>query len=451
MPFLLKYLKNKQVTVLGAGSSGIAAARLLNRNGVQVFISENQPEADKREEKKILEKQKIPFEFGGHSDKIYEADLLVISPGISWDDARVKKAREKGISVYGELEVAFWYCQAPIIAVTGSNGKSTTTALIGNIFKNTGKKYQVVGNIGEPFAEVADLMDKKSTAIIEVSSFQLESIHSFRPRVAVFLNLTPDHLDRHASMQTYGRLKARIFKNQVADDFLIYNGQDAQVSTLVQNCTSQKIVFGKKQPSDSCGYIDKGKLVFQMQGKKKELIDLDDIYLKGRHNAGNALAAVLSARIMNIDWEPIRQTLETFKGLPHRMEYVRRKNNVTWINDSKATNVESVWYALDSFQVPVILIAGGKDKDGDFTKLYDQVAKKAKQVILLGEAASKMEKVFKGIPVRVVGSLKQAVKLANSAAEPGDVVLLSPSCASFDMFSNFEERGNTFKTLVNNL
>ncbi|MEJ2627038.1 MAG: UDP-N-acetylmuramoyl-L-alanine--D-glutamate ligase [bacterium] len=312
---MLKYLKNKKVTVLGAGTSGIAVALLLKRKGVKVFISEQQPERKKYKEKKIVGKKGIPFEFGGHSEQIYETDVLVVSPGIALNDIRVKKARERGISVYGELEVAFWYCQAPVIAVTGSNGKSTTTELIGDIFKQAGRKHEVAGNIGRPFAEIADSITKESTAIIEVSSFQLETIKSFHPRVAIFLNLTPDHLDRHISLPEYGKLKARIFENQTEGDYLIYNGQDSYVSKLVKKSKSQNIVFNKKQSSNPCGYIDKEKLIFNIKGETKELIDLKALYLKGKHNAGNALAAALSARVMDIEWKPIRQSLETFKGL----------------------------------------------------------------------------------------------------------------------------------------
>jgi len=451
LSFLVNYLKNKKITVLGAGSSGIAVARLLKKNGVNVFISESQSENCKWREKKVLMTQNIPFEFGGHTDIIYRADLFVVSPGISLDGELFKKAKNKEISVYGELEVSSWYCKAPIIAVTGSNGKSTTTELIGDIFKCSARKNEVVGNIGRPFAEVADSIHKESTAIVEVSSFQLETIKSFHPRVAVFLNLTPDHLDRHGSMREYGGLKARIFKNQTSSDYLIYNGSDEYVSGLIQNSKSKKIVFNKKDTRKSCGYIKDGKIIVEFENEKEELVNLGEMKIKGEHNAANGMAAALCARIMNIDWDSIRSSLKNFKGLPHRMEFVRRRNNVDWINDSKATNVDSVWYALGSFNNPVILIAGGRDKNADFSKLYDQVVEKTKQVILLGEAAPKMKKVFKDISLKIVGSLEEAVKEADRVAEPGDSVLLSPSCTSFDMFSNFEERGNRFKTLVNNL
>ncbi|MFO7891543.1 MAG: UDP-N-acetylmuramoyl-L-alanine--D-glutamate ligase [bacterium] len=451
MSFLIKYLKNKKVAVLGAGMSGIAVAQLLKRNEVEVFISESQPGSCKQKEKEMLKAQKIPCEFGGHTDLIYKADLLVISPGISLDDKIAKKAEKMKISVYGELEISSWYCRAPIIAVTGSNGKSTTTELIGYIFKNAGRSYEVVGNIGKPFAEIADSVDENSTAVVEVSSFQLETIKSFRPHIAVFLNLTPDHLDRHDSMQEYGKMKARIFENQTSNDYLIYNGEDPYVSELIKNSESHKIVFNRKQSGGFCGYIDHGTLIAELEDGKKELIGLDEMYLKGEHNAANAVAAALSARIMNIDWESIQKSLKNFKGLPHRMEFVRKKNDVVWINDSKATNVDSVRYALQSFSTPVILIAGGRDKGADFSELHDQVARITKQVILLGEAASTMEKAFKGISVKTVKNLKEAVKTADKTAEPGDTVLLSPCCTSFDMFPNFEQRGNTFKSLVNNL
>ncbi len=451
MSFLVKYLKNKKVTVLGAGASGIAAAQLLKRNGVRTFVSESQPERKKKKEKEILQNQDISFEFGGHTDLIYRADLFVVSPGISLDDAVIKTAENKGISVYGELEVASWYCQAPIIAVTGSNGKSTTTELIGYMFKNSGRKYEVAGNIGRALAEIADTIDKDSTAIVEVSSFQLETIKSFHPKIAIFLNLSPDHLDRHGSMHIYGSYKARIFENQTSEDFLIYNGSDTHVAKLVQRAKSKKIVFNTKHPDHPCGYIDNEQLIVQLDHEKKAVININEIKQRGKHNAANAVAAALSARIMGIDWESIRNSLRCFKGLPHRMEFVRRKNDIIWINDSKATNVESVWYALESFTTPVILIAGGRDKDADFSKLYDQVSQKVKQVILLGEAAQKMKDVFKGLSVRIVDSLNEAVKTAEKIAEPGDSVLLSPCCTSFDMFRNFEERGNKFKDLVNNL
>jgi len=450
LSFLLKYLKNKKVTVLGAGASGIAAAQLLKRNGVRVFVSESKPEKDKQKEKKILQNYDIPFEFGGHTDSIYKSDLFVISPGISLDDDIIKVAENKGISVYGELEVASWYCQAPIIAVTGSNGKSTTTELIGYMFKNAGRKYEVAGNIGRALAEIADTIDKESTAIVEVSSFQLETIKSFHPKVAIFLNLSPDHLDRHGSMHIYGSYKARIFENQTSEDFLIYNGSDTHVTELIQTAKSKKIVFNTKHPDHPCGYIANEKLIVQLGNEKETVININEMKKRGKHNTANALAAALSARLMGIDWESIRYSLRYFKGLPHRMEFVRRKNDIIWINDSKATNVESVWYALESFNTPVILIAGGRDKDADFSKLYNQVSKKVKQVILLGEAAQKMKDVFKGLSVCIVNSLDEAVKAAEKIAEPGDTVLLSPCCTSFDMFANFEERGNKFKDFVNN-
>lgn len=444
-------MKNKKVVVLGAGRSGMSVAQLLKRNGITVFVSDSQPVNRKSLEKKSLTAQGIPCEFGGHTDRIYDADLMVISPGISSDDTIVKKAEKKNISVYGELEISSWYCQAPIIAVTGSNGKSTTTALIGYIFNNAGKHSKVVGNIGKPFADIADSITKNSTAIVEVSSFQLETIRSFHPHLAVFLNLTPDHLDRHESMQNYGNLKARIFENQTSDDYLIYNGEDTLVSKLIKDSKSRKIVFNKKQSEALCGYIDQENLIVESEKGSQKLVGLNEMYLKGKHNAANAMAAALCCHLMDIDWKYIQHSLKSFKGLPHRMEFVRKKDGVVWINDSKATNENSVWYALESFNTPVILIAGGRDKGADFKKLYRQVERVTRQVILLGEAASDMKVAFKGISVQIVKNLEEAVKTADKKAKPGDTVLLSPSCTSFDMFSDFEERGNTFKSLVNNL
>jgi UDP-N-acetylmuramoylalanine--D-glutamate ligase len=443
-------IRGKKVTVFGAGRSGLAVAELLHENGAMVFLSEqNLLNKDKELSVKKLPKT-IESEFGGHTQRAFEADWIIISPGISISGPIVQKAIVNGLPVFGELEVASWFCRSPIIAVTGSNGKSTTTTLLGEIFHQSGRHCVVAGNIGQPFAREVKKVKQESIVVLEVSSFQLEAIQKFHPKISVFLNLTPDHLDRHESIEKYSEVKERIFKNQTLSDYLVYNGLDQRVSKSALKAKCKKVVFGLDTHEGWCGYVHQGNLLLR-SGEKKEikLISEEELKIRGEHNVSNVLAASLCSCIMGVQPEVIREVLGNFNGLPHRMEFVRKIENIVWINDSKATNVDSVWYALGSFLNPVILIAGGRDKDSNFQLLKSRIKEKVKEIILLGEAAEKMAEIFQGIrPVVIVSSLKDAVIMAQKKAEPGDVVLLSPACASFDMFENFEDRGNQYKKLV---
>jgi UDP-N-acetylmuramoylalanine--D-glutamate ligase len=442
-------VKGRKITVFGAGSSGLAVARLLKRNGALVFVSEKKSETDAGEAAAFLSSAGIEAEFGFHSLRALGADWIVVSPGIPISTPPLKEAGKRGIPIFGELETASWFCDAPIVAVTGSNGKSTTTALLGEIFKASGKKTAVAGNIGRPFSEDAESLTPDGVAVLEVSSFQLETIRTFHPKAALFLNLTQDHLNRHGSLDVYGKIKARIFENQDPGDWLILNGRDERVTALSEGAKGKKSFFGIDKPGQDCGIVRNGKLVVRLDGREEILLDADDLGIRGEHNAANALAASLACRRMGIGSDVMAEVLRSFRGLPHRLEFVRELEGVSYVNDSKATNVDSVWYALNSFDRPIVLIAGGRDKDSDFTALRERISDKVRCIVLIGEAADKMEKAFKGTrPMVRAKSFVEAVRLARKQSERGDVVLLSPACASFDMFHNFEDRGDQFRAMV---
>lgn len=445
-------IKGKKVTVLGAARSGVAVSKLLARKEAKVFLSEKASPDDKIREVDALKKANIPSEFGGHTNRIFDADMWVVSPGIPYSSPVLQVARDREVPVWGELEVASWFCQSPIVAVTGSNGKSTTTALLGTIFRTAEIPCVVAGNIGQPLSDYVEETIPDGVAVVEVSSFQLETILHFHPRIAIFLNLTPDHLDRHGSMQNYGKIKSRLFENQDGNDYLIFNGKDSQVLHFTQSAVSQKVVFGLEDIALKCGYIRNGVMILRLDDEDEEILPAGEISIRGEHNVANSLAAALAARSMGVEVDSIRQALKTFKGLPHRMEFAREVDGIEWVNDSKATNTDSVWYALGSFSTPVILIAGGRDKNSDFTVLRDRIQEGVRSVVLLGEATEKIEEALRGLcPLVRAASLKEAVNRARALAHRGDVVLLSPGCASFDMFKNFEDRGEQFKTIVGQL
>ncbi|MBN2105668.1 UDP-N-acetylmuramoyl-L-alanine--D-glutamate ligase [bacterium] len=442
-------IKNTSITVMGAARSGMDVAILLKRKGASVFLSEMADIKTKADAVKVLQIHDIPFEFGGHTERIFKSEVIVLSPGIPSDHLLVKKAKSRHIEVLGELEVASWFCRGKMAAITGSNGKSTTTALLGEIAKQSGLPFIVAGNIGTSLSSQVDRSDEKGIAVVEVSNFQLETIRDFHPKVGVFLNLTPDHLDRHGTLPEYGRIKARIFENQTSRDFAIYYGEDAEVVSLVQSVHSQRLPFQTQDPGTDGAFILDERLSVRWQNRLVSFCSVYDVGIPGPHNVDNALAASMAAVCLDIPKAAIEKGLRSFRGLPHRLELVREINQVRWYNDSKATNVDSVKCALDSFENPIILIAGGRDKSSDFSVLKDRVQKKTRIVILIGEAAEKIERSWEGKSrFFKADSLSEAVENAHRLACPGDVVLLSPGCASFDMFENFEERGNQFKALV---
>jgi UDP-N-acetylmuramoylalanine--D-glutamate ligase len=441
-------VKNKNVTILGAARSGIAAANLLSKQNARVFVSDNANAEKKAEEQNILKGLGIPFEFGQHSDRIFNSDFVVLSPGIPVASSIVQKILSKKISVYSEIEIASWYCNSPIIAITGSNGKTTTTTLVGEMLKIEQPNRIQAGNIGDPFAAQVLNSTKDNWAVIEVSSFQLETISEFHPKVAVILNLAPNHLDRYdGSYEKYVAAKLRILNNLKRDDFIIYNLDDALLSDKVKQFESKKISFSVGNKSANA-YLNNSDLVIE----NKALINKKEIKLNGIHNYMNIMAAALAAHIAGIPNESIVKVLKEFAGVEHRLEFVRELNNIRYVNDSKATTVESLAVALQSFDNPIVLIAGGKDKGSDFSKLNDLIEKFTREVILIGNAKEKIAKSWASIkPVHHADTLENAVQLATKVAHEKDTVLLSPACASFDMFKDYEDRGRQFKNIVNGL
>jgi UDP-N-acetylmuramoylalanine--D-glutamate ligase len=449
-------IRNRKVTVLGAARSGLAAARLLKSQGVHVFVSDKESAEKLKVALPSLQSAGIPFEVGGHTDRVYDCSLMVISPGVPSNAPVVVEAQKRGINVVSEMELASWFCKAPILAVTGSNGKTTTTTLVGKIFEHAKRKCVVAGNIGTAFSSVVLDLDQESIAIVEVSSFQLDHIQSFHPKTAVILNITPDHLDRYGkSFENYTASKCRVFENQTMEDFLVYGFDDPMTSLEVRKHAPQHVralPFTAKARLDDGAYVDKGRVVISESGRLEEIVDVKDISIKGLHNLYNSMAAALAARIMGVAPEPIRETLKTFEGVEHRLESVRELNGVKYVNDSKATNVDSVWYALQSFDEPLIVLMGGRDKGNDYSRLNDLVREHVKAIVAIGESAGKVTEAFQNITtVEQAESMEAAVKTASRLAARGDVVLLSPACTSFDWFENFEHRGRVFKEIVRKL
>ncbi len=427
--------KGKKVTVAGLAKSGIAAALLLKSRGAVVRATDSGDSKDLRRAKRELMARGIAVELGGHSRGCVEgADLLVISPGVPECSPVLKWARDLGIPVIGEIELGYLCCPAPIVAVTGTNGKSTTTTLIGRILKEGGKHAVVCGNIGNPFCGEISRVRKDSVVVLEVSSFQLESVRTFRPRVSVVLNISQNHFDRHPDLKAYIKAKARIFENQGKTDRTVLNFDDPLTRKLASS-TRAKVLFYSRR-----------------KGFPVPVCRQEEMRIKGAHNMENLLACQSVASIFGIGRRKVRQAVMGFKGLEHRFERVREIGGVEFINDSKGTTVLATVMALESCSRPVILIAGGHDKGSDFARASRAVASKVKKLVLIGEAKGKIKKQLgNNAPCVFAGSMKDAVRKAFALASRGDCVLLSPMCASFDMFRNFEERGRVFKDEVRSL
>jgi UDP-N-acetylmuramoylalanine--D-glutamate ligase len=441
---VMREVKNKNITVFGAARSGIAAAKLLKTMGASVFISDSAPEDHKQSELETLRKLDIRYEFGGHSDKVYTADLAVLSPGIPKTIAVIQKMNTLNIPVYSELEVAFWYCKSPVIAITGSNGKTTTTTLLGEMLRVQMPNAIVAGNIGDAFSEYVLDSNQSEWAAVEVSSFQLETTDTFHPQIVVLLNLAPNHLDWYKSYDDYIDAKMLILRNLEPEDHLIYNGDDPILTKRVETCPAQKIAFAVGSNSAQAVLRENGIFLHN-----EFLINTPDIRLNGVHNYKNAMAAALAAHQAGIERDAICTVLSTFRGVEHRLEYVATIKGVNFINDSKATTIESLGVALTSFQSPIILIAGGKDKGSDYSKLNHLVAKNVQHAILIGSAKEKIASSWHDlIPVHKVDTLEMAIEQAFTLAQSGENVLLSPACSSFDMFSDYEDRGRKFKNSV---
>lgn len=439
----------ERISILGAARSGLAAADLLAQNDRRVFVSDCRPLEFCISAHTHLESKNIESEFGRHTARILEADCLVVSPGIPPEIGILQQARERGIPIVGELEVATYFWPGKIVAVTGSNGKSTTSALLGAMFDAARAAHIVAGNIGLPFSEVVRSGTPDATAILEVSSFQLETISLFKPEIGVLLNISSDHLDRHGSLAQYAKAKLRLFENQTENDFAVYNSDDQQCRNLCNQIRATAVPFHAGAQLEQGCFVVAGKIIFAFGSSSETIIEVHDLRLPGPHNLANALAAVAAARLSGLSGTAITAALQTFSGLEHRLELVRTKNDIQYVNDSKATNPASLAVALQSFQGPIILIAGGKDKGDDFSHLRPLAASRVKGIILLGETSSKLAAAMCASDKTVmVNSLEEAVAEAANRSQPGDVVLLSPGCSSFDMFENFEDRGRQFKALV---
>ncbi|KPK75159.1 MAG: hypothetical protein AMJ89_04735 [candidate division Zixibacteria bacterium SM23_73] len=443
----------KKISVLGMAVSGVSCAKLLKKTGAQVFVSDIKGRELLTPQINQLKELGIDFEAGGHTPKaILEKDFIVVSPGIPPDIPILSQAENSGIPIFSEIEVAFWLTDAKVIGITGSNGKTTTVTLIGEMLKEDKRECQVGGNIGIPFSSIVENISPNGFLVLELSSFQLERIEEFKPYISSVLNITPDHLDRHPDLKSYMEAKLRILENQTEDDFAVLNADDENSLKLASYGRSQKAFFSVQKELKEGVFIQKGKLVSRWNGKEREIIDANQIGIKGPHNLSNASAACAICSILGITSQSMQKALKDFEGVEHRLEEVATISGVSFVNDSKATNVESVWYALQSVTPPIILIAGGKDKGGDFSKLRELVQKHVKVLILIGEAKEKLKDALGDlVPTLHSDSLEEAVELGFKEASCKDVVLLSPGCASFDMFEDYQHRGNVFKSCVKNL
>jgi len=446
-------LHNKRVLVVGLGKSGVASALFLKNRGAQVTVSDTKTPDELGPEIPLLLDQGIAVETGGHGERTFRGqDLIVVSPGVLFDAPPLVQARALGEVVIGEVELAAQFLPGPIVAITGSNGKTTTTTLAGEIIKAGGFPTLVGGNIGTPAISLVEKAKQDTVTVLEVSSFQLETIQTFRPKIAVILNVTPDHLDRHRTFEAYANAKARIFENQTSQDLAVLNADDPTCVTLAVRTRAEVFWFNRKKEVDQGTSVRDGRIVFRGPAGSQEIMAVSEIPLKGAHNVENALAAVCAATLMGCDPATIRKAIRDFKAVEHRLEYVATIRGVEYYNDSKATNVDATIKALESFPANIHIILGGKDKGSDYAVLNDLLRQRVKRVYTIGKAAGKIESQIKGAADIVhAETLENAIKRAATAAQPGDVVLLAPACASFDQFQSYEHRGRVFKEVVQTL
>jgi UDP-N-acetylmuramoylalanine--D-glutamate ligase len=446
-------LQNKRVLVVGLGKSGVASALFLKKRGARVTVSDTKSPEELRDEIPVLLDHGITVETGGHGERTFRGqDLIVVSPGVPVDAPPLMQARASGEPVIGEIELAAQHLPGPIVAITGSNGKTTTTTLVGDILKAGGFPGAVGGNIGTPAISLVTNATRDTVAVLEISSFQLETIKTFRPKVAVILNITPDHLDRHRTFQTYVDAKARIFENQQESDFAVLNKDDPTCRSLGDRTGAQVVLFSRKQEVQNGAYLHDGKILFRDGVVQREIMLASEIPLKGAHNVENVLAGVCAGALMGCQPEQIRQAIVNFKAVEHRLEFVATIRGVDYFNDSKATNVDATIKALESFPRNIHLILGGKDKGSDYTVLNDLLRERVRRVYTIGAAAEKIESHIQGT-VEIVHSetLENAIRRANAVAVAGDIVLLAPACASFDQFQSYNHRGRVFKDVVRSL
>jgi len=446
-------LTGKRVLVVGLGKSGVASALFLKSRGALVTVSDTKPEAELRDEILLLLEHGITVETGGHGDRTFRGqDLIVVSPGVPFDAAQLVQARSMGEPVIGEVELAAQFLAGQIVAITGANGKTTTTSLAGEIIAAGKFPTLVGGNIGTPAISLVDQAGPSTWTVLEVSSFQLETIVAFRPRVAVILNITPDHLDRHKTFDNYVNAKARIFENQRADDFTVLNADDSTTAGLSERTLARLFWFSRKREVEKGASVRGGHIYFRDDNHESEIMPLAEVPLKGTHNLENVLAAVLLGALVGCQPERIREAVRNFKAVEHRLEFVAKVAGVDYYNDSKATNVDATIKALESFPANIHLILGGKDKGSDYTVLHDLLRQRVKRAYTIGAAAAKIESQIRGaVEIEHAETLENAVRRASEFAVSGDVVLLAPACASFDQFQSYEHRGRVFKETVHSL
>jgi UDP-N-acetylmuramoylalanine--D-glutamate ligase len=444
-------LKNKRVLVVGLGKSGLAAARFLKERGAKVTVSDARPATLIAELPTLLD-EGFMVEAGSHGLLTFRRqDLIVVSPGVPSTVPELMQVRAMGMRVIGELELGAEYLQGDVVAITGSNGKTTTTTLVGEILKASGRSTLVGGNIGRPVTEMVAESSAETWSVLEVSSFQLETVESFKPRIAVVLNITPDHLDRHGTFEKYVAAKARVTEFQTAEDYLVLNAEDVKAQGVAAKTKAQIYWFSAKRQIKQGAFVHGETIFFTAKegGKPEPVMPVAEIPLAGAHNVENVTAAVCVAKLAGVENAVIRAAVAAFTAVEHRLEFVRELDGVRYYNDSKATNVDATVKAVEAFAGGVHLILGGKDKDSDYTVMAGLLRERVKTVITIGSAAEKIERELAGVTkIERAGTMQAAVPLAKSLASAGDTVLLAPACASFDQFKNYEERGRVFKDLV---
>ena len=447
-------LADKRVLVVGLGKSGLAAARFLKERGAKVTVSDARP-ATLIAELPGLVAEGIAVEAGSHGLLTFRRqDLIVVSPGVPMSTPELKQVRAFGMPVIGELELGWRYLQGEVVAITGSNGKTTTTTLMGEIFKADGRPTLIGGNIGRPVTAMVAESAAATWSVLEVSSFQLETVVEFRPRVALVLNITPDHLDRHGSFAAYAALKTRITERQTAEDFLVLNAEDKETQLVAAHTKAQIYWFSPRRQVKQGAFVHGESIFFKArEGAQPEAVmPVAEIALAGAHNVENVLAAVCAARLVGVSSAVIRAAVADFKAVEHRLEFVRELDGVRYFNDSKATNVDAAVKAVESFAGGIYLILGGKDKDSDYSVMNGLLRERVKTVISIGSAAEKIERQLAGVvKIERAQTLQRAIAFARQNAVAGDTVLLAPACASFDQFENYEHRGRVFKDLVHGL
>lgn len=448
-------IKDKKVLVIGAAVTGIPVVKELYRLGAKITLNDFKDINAIPDIMNQVSGMDIKIVCGSHPIELAEkCDFIVISPGVPTDIALVERARLLGKEVISEIELSFRLTDTPIAAITGTNGKTTTTALLGEIMKASGRETYITGNIGHAMISEVKNAKQQDVFVLEVSSFQLESTVLFKPAVSTILNITPDHLNRHKTLENYIDAKCRVFENQDNSDYTILNKDDAETVKLMNRTKGRLLLFSRKEVLSEGAFVKDGEIIIRLNGKEECIINIDDIYIPGSHNLENALAASLMAYCLGVKGEVIAKSLKEFKGVEHRIEFVEEINGVTYYNDSKGTNPDASIKAIQAMKRSIILIAGGMDKGSDFTEYIEAFENKVKALVILGETTEKIEKTahqHNFLNTHRVASIEEAVNKCYELANSGDCVLLSPACASWDMFKSYEERGRVFKNLVRSL